>query len=87
MKFLSAVISALLAVSLGTSSRASTLVDRKDGDGNGSGIPTVADNKDPVCKPWYAIRDAIMGDIYHGMLTVKLENFTTTTLNCPFQYR
>lgn len=70
MKLLSATLSTLLAVSLGTLSVASTLVDRKDGGGNGNGIPTVADNKNPACKPWYAIRDAIMGDIYHGMLTV-----------------
>ncbi|KAJ7111415.1 heme peroxidase [Mycena epipterygia] len=32
-----------------------------------SGIPTVANAKNPACKPWYAVRDAIMGDIYHGL--------------------
>ncbi|KAJ7896677.1 heme peroxidase [Mycena olivaceomarginata] len=39
-----------------------------DGDdgGSGSGIPTVDGAKNAVCKPWYAIRDAIMGGIYHG---------------------
>ncbi|KAJ7684142.1 heme peroxidase [Mycena polygramma] len=37
-----------------------------DDGGNGSGIPTVDNAKNPVCKPWYAIRDAIMGGIYHG---------------------
>ncbi|KAJ6504439.1 heme peroxidase [Mycena vulgaris] len=36
------------------------------GDDGGSGIPTVANAKNPLCKPWYAVRDAIMGGIYHG---------------------
>lgn len=29
-------------------------------------IPTVADNSNPACAPWYDIRDAIMGSVYHG---------------------
>ncbi|KAF7354008.1 Peroxidase [Mycena venus] len=40
--------------------------DDDDNGGNGNGIPTVDNAKNPLCKPWYAIRDAIMGDIYHG---------------------
>lgn len=31
-----------------------------------SGITTVADNKNPVCLPFYAVRDAIMGGLFHG---------------------
>ncbi|KAJ6566884.1 heme peroxidase [Mycena capillaripes] len=37
-----------------------------DDGGSASGIPTVNNAKNPLCKPWYAIRDAIMGGIYHG---------------------
>lgn len=81
MKYSSVFLHALLAVSLGISVHASVIPDDTDvveddglavvaakgsDDGNGNGITTVADNKNPVCKPWYAIRDAIMGDIYHG---------------------
>lgn len=81
MKYSSVFLPALLAVILGITVHASVIPDDveddgvavvaakgKDGgdDGSGSGIPTVADNKNPVCRPWYAIRDAIMGDIYHG---------------------
>jgi hypothetical protein len=44
--------------------------DGGNGGGNGgnasSGIPTKANNKNPVCLPWYDIRDAIMGGIFHG---------------------
>ncbi|KAF7351682.1 Peroxidase [Mycena sanguinolenta] len=32
----------------------------------GSGIPNVTDAKNPVCVPWYGIRDAIMGGIFQG---------------------
>ncbi|KAJ7111399.1 hypothetical protein C8R44DRAFT_883201 [Mycena epipterygia] len=42
------------------------VMPRQDGGCSASGIPTVANAKDPACKPWYAIRDAIMGGIYHG---------------------
>ena len=31
-----------------------------------NGIPLVANNKNPTCKPWYAIRDTIMGGIFKG---------------------
>ncbi|KAF7351681.1 Peroxidase [Mycena sanguinolenta] len=45
-------------------------VDGKDGGegggGGGSGIPNVTDAKNPVCVPWYGIRDAIMGGIFQG---------------------
>ncbi|KAJ7221263.1 heme peroxidase [Mycena pura] len=38
-----------------------------DNSGNSSnGIPTVANAKNPLCKPWYAVRDAIMGGIFQG---------------------
>ncbi|KAJ7664490.1 heme peroxidase [Mycena polygramma] len=29
-------------------------------------IPTKANAKNPVCKPWYDVRDAIMGGLYNG---------------------
>ncbi|KAJ6457967.1 heme peroxidase [Mycena sanguinolenta] len=32
----------------------------------GNGIPNVTDAKNPVCIPWYDIRDAIMGGIFQG---------------------
>ncbi|KAJ6568004.1 heme peroxidase [Mycena vulgaris] len=32
----------------------------------GSGIPTVENAQNPVCVPWYGIRDAIMGGIFQG---------------------
>lgn len=37
-----------------------------DGGSSGSGIPTVNDVKNPLCKPWIAVRDAIMGGLYQG---------------------
>ncbi|KAJ7436687.1 heme peroxidase [Mycena latifolia] len=43
-----------------------------DGDGNvpglgdGDGIPDVLNATDPLCVPWYGIRDAILGGIFHG---------------------
>ncbi|KAK7453945.1 fungal class II heme-containing peroxidase [Stygiomarasmius scandens] len=40
-----------------------TLEKRQASD---SGIPTVDGVTNPVCKPFVAIRDAIMGDIFHG---------------------
>jgi hypothetical protein len=43
-----------------------------DDGGSGSGIPTVDGAKNAVCKPWYAIRDAIMGGIYHGIQFLAL---------------
>ncbi|THV00252.1 heme peroxidase [Dendrothele bispora CBS 962.96] len=46
-----------------TIANAATLEKRDDGD---EGIPTINDVQNPVCKPWVAIRDAIMGDIFHG---------------------
>ncbi|KAF7351668.1 Peroxidase [Mycena sanguinolenta] len=36
------------------------------GGGVASGIPNVTDAKNPVCVPWYGIRDAIMGSIFQG---------------------
>lgn len=30
------------------------------GDVGGNGIPLVGNVKNPLCKPWYAIRDAII---------------------------
>ncbi|KAJ7032297.1 heme peroxidase [Mycena alexandri] len=35
----------------------------------GDGIPLVANAKNPVCVPWYAIRDAIMGGLFQGRCT------------------
>jgi hypothetical protein len=32
----------------------------------GSVIPLAKNANNPACKPWYAVRDAIMGGIYHG---------------------
>ncbi|KAJ7896672.1 heme peroxidase [Mycena olivaceomarginata] len=73
------VFSFLLVILLGVVTPASgsprpDTIKRKDGDGggddggggSGSGIPTVDGAKNTVCKPWYAIQDAIMGGIYHG---------------------
>ncbi|KAJ7056412.1 heme peroxidase [Mycena amicta] len=34
--------------------------------GDGNGIPDVANATNAACVPLYAVRDAIMGDIYHG---------------------
>ncbi|KAJ7679448.1 heme peroxidase [Mycena polygramma] len=34
--------------------------------GGSNGIPSKANAKNPVCKPWYDVRDAIMGGLYHG---------------------
>ncbi|KAJ6453839.1 heme peroxidase [Mycena vitilis] len=63
---------------LGVASGSPAEVKRKGGhggggeggaEGGGAGgttIPTVANVKNPVCAPWYAVRDAIMGGIYHG---------------------
>ncbi|KAJ7583044.1 heme peroxidase [Mycena floridula] len=59
------VFSVLLTLFLSVHVYGLSLESRKDG-GGGSGIPTVANNKNPVCKPWYAIRDAIMGGLFHG---------------------
>lgn len=42
--------------------------------GSGSGIPNVTDAQNPVCIPWYGIRDAIMGGLYQG----GANNFATT---------
>ncbi|KAJ7181351.1 heme peroxidase [Mycena crocata] len=36
------------------------------GLGNGNGIPDVSNATNPLCVPWYAIRDAILGGIFHG---------------------
>jgi hypothetical protein len=33
---------------------------------NGSGIPNVANARNPTCVPFYAIRDAIMGGLFQG---------------------
>ncbi|KAJ6537272.1 heme peroxidase [Mycena vulgaris] len=46
--------------------------DDNDGDGNdpglgnGTGIPDVSNATNPLCVPWYGIRDAILGGIFHG---------------------
>jgi hypothetical protein len=75
MRSLSAPILSLLLImtpALGSPHIRDPHAIRKGGDdggnsGSGSGIPTVDNAKNPLCKPWYAIRDAIMGGIYHGM--------------------
>ncbi|KAJ7907643.1 heme peroxidase [Mycena leptocephala] len=74
MRSLSAPILSLLLImtpALGSPHIRDPHAIRKGGDdggnsGSGSGIPTVDNAKNPLCKPWYAIRDAIMGGIYHG---------------------
>ncbi|KAJ7466118.1 heme peroxidase [Mycena latifolia] len=75
MRSFSAPLLSLLLISLlGVSASASPQVNRHtvrkggddDGGSSGSGIPTVASVKNPQCKPWVAVRDAIMGGIYHG---------------------
>jgi len=43
--------------------------DGGNGGNGASGIPSVANAKNPACKPWYPIRDAIMGGIYQGRCT------------------
>ncbi|KAJ7141783.1 heme peroxidase [Mycena crocata] len=40
--------------------------DVETGVSGNTKITTAADAKNPVCKPWYAIRDEIMGGIFHG---------------------
>ncbi|KAJ7302403.1 heme peroxidase [Mycena albidolilacea] len=64
------VSSFLLVILLGVVAPASgspqNSVPAATGGGSGSGIPTVDGAKNAACKPWYAIRDAIMGGIYHG---------------------
>ncbi|KAJ6566832.1 heme peroxidase [Mycena capillaripes] len=46
--------------------------DDTDSDGNvpdlgdGNGIPDVSNATNPQCVPWYAVRDAILGGIFHG---------------------
>ncbi|KAF7354048.1 Peroxidase [Mycena venus] len=34
--------------------------------GDGNGIPDVSNATNPLCVPWYGIRDAILGGIFHG---------------------
>ncbi|KAJ7642416.1 heme peroxidase [Mycena polygramma] len=38
----------------------------RSGGSTNNGIPLKANAKNPVCKPWYDVRDAIMGELYHG---------------------
>ncbi|KAJ6582321.1 heme peroxidase [Mycena capillaripes] len=40
--------------------------DSSSGGNTGNGITTAANAKNPVCKPYYGLRDAIMRGIYHG---------------------
>ncbi|KAJ7583045.1 heme peroxidase [Mycena floridula] len=64
-RFLSLLLTLLLSVhvyGVTLESRQTTAAKSKPG----SGITTVADNINPVCKPWYAIRDAIIGGLFHG---------------------
>ncbi|KAJ6525909.1 heme peroxidase [Mycena vulgaris] len=52
---------------LGLTDPASGGADGNDpGLGNGAGIPDVSNAKNPLCVPWYGIRDAILGGIFHG---------------------
>ncbi|KAJ6577808.1 heme peroxidase [Mycena capillaripes] len=55
-----------LAAPVHGSPRGSTAIKRKDGGNNASGIPTASNAKNSQCKPWYGIRDDVMGGIYHG---------------------
>ncbi|KAJ7676522.1 heme peroxidase, partial [Mycena polygramma] len=50
---------------------------RSGGSGN-SVIPTKANAKNAVCKPWYDVRDAIMGDLYKGMFQHSHSNASLT---------
>jgi hypothetical protein len=79
------VSSFLLVILLGVVAPASgspqnSVQDAANG-GSGSGIPTVYGAKNAACKPWYAIRDAIMGGIYHGIqfLAVPMVEILLTT--------
>lgn len=53
------------------------------GGGSGDGIPTVDQIKEPLCKPWVAVRDAIMGGLFNGNIDLstyspfQTENLTT----------
>ncbi|KAJ7142486.1 heme peroxidase [Mycena epipterygia] len=66
MRSSASLFSLLLISLLSVPVYGSPSVVRKGGDDGGNGIPTVANAKNPLCKPWYAIRDAIMGGIYQG---------------------
>ncbi|KAJ6577707.1 heme peroxidase [Mycena capillaripes] len=70
MRFISLSLFAIMLVDLEVPAYGSPqgfpAIKRKDGGSNPNGIPTAANAKNPQCKPWYAIRDEIMGDIYHG---------------------
>ena|ERR1700761_8497370 len=45
------------------------------GLGNGTGIPDVANATNPACVPYYAVRDAILGGIFHGARAPSLPPF------------
>jgi len=49
-----------------TTSPASPASPSPTSGGTGNGIPLKANAKNPVCVPWYDIRDAIMGGIFQG---------------------
>ncbi|KAJ6530749.1 hypothetical protein B0H19DRAFT_1273721 [Mycena capillaripes] len=61
----SLLLLSLIAVPASASPHSPELIQRDGGSGN-SVIPTATNSKNPSCKPWYAVRDAIMGGIYHG---------------------
>ncbi|KAJ7613853.1 heme peroxidase [Mycena polygramma] len=68
MHSVSAPLLSLLAtvlLSLTVPTYAGPQLVRSGGSAN-NGIPLKANAKNPVCKPWYDVRDAIMGELYHG---------------------
>ena len=74
----SILFSSILASQRPGSSADPSGVPDNDGDGNipnlgdGNGIPDVSNATNPACIPWYGIRDAILGGIFHGRLTTLL---------------
>jgi hypothetical protein len=49
-----------------------------------NGIPLVTNSKNPTCKPWYAIRDTIMGGIFGGEACFSIFWSEGTLLNYMF---
>ncbi|KAJ7172812.1 heme peroxidase [Mycena crocata] len=66
----SALLSFIFVMLLGVHGHPNMKLKREKPDGpplpTNSRITTVADAVNPLCKPWYAIRDEIMGGIFHG---------------------
>nr|WKW47683.1 cIIp protein 2 [Flammulina filiformis] len=57
-----------------------TRVRRDDDDG----IPRVEDADNQACVPWYGIRDAIMGDIFHGKAFRRCNDLSRAAIRLAF---